>query len=84
MEAWQKAQQEREALRKKRAASNRKRLKAETVEAIDALIRAANSVVCDASESILYGHINISLTDLAELSNNADKVKNAFSLGGNN
>ena len=84
MESWQKAQQQREALRKKAAISNRKRLKAETVEAIDALVKAANSICWDASEGIVYGNIQITLSDLTELSKNADKVKDAFSLQGNN
>jgi len=83
MEPWKKAQQQREAQRKKTAISNRKRLKAETVEAIDALVKVANSIVYDASEGLIYGHINLSLGDVAELSKQADKVKDSFSLGGN-
>ena len=83
MEPWKKAQQQREAQRKKTAISNRKRLKAETVAAIDALVKVANGIVLDASEGLIYGHINLSLGDVAELSKQADRVRDAFSLGGN-
>jgi len=83
MEPWKKAQQQREAQRKKTAISNRKRLKAETVAAIDALVKVANGIVCDASESIMYGNVNLSLSDIAELSKQADRVREAFLIGGN-
>ncbi len=70
------------AKRKAAAISNRKRLKAETVEAIDSIIQAAQSIVADASESILYGHLNISLEELVKLSANADKLRDAFTVEG--
>jgi len=66
------------AERKATAISNRKRLTAETVAAIDAVIQAADSIVSDTSESILYGHLNISLDELVKLSANVEKLRDAF------
>ena len=67
MENWEKVQKVNEAKRKASAISNRKRLKAETVEAIDSLLKVAGSIHWDAVEGLSYGHLTLSFTDLVEM-----------------
>ena len=82
MEQWEKNQKANEVKRKAAAISNRKRLKAETVEAIDNLLKVAGSIHWDAVEGLSYGHLTLSFTDLVELKNQADKVAKEFKLEG--
>ena len=82
MEQWEKTQKANEAKRKAAAISNRKRPKAETVEAIDNLLKVAGSIHWDAVEGLSYGHLALSFTDLVELKNQADKVAKEFKLEG--
>jgi len=82
MEQWEKVQKANEAKRKAAAISNRKRLKAETVEAIDNLLKVAGSIHLDAVEGLSYGHLILSFTDLVELKKQADVVAKEFKLEG--
>lgn len=82
MENWEKVQKANEAKRKAAAISNRKRLKAETVEAIDNLLKVAGSIHWDAVEGLSYGHLTLSFTDLVELKKQADVVAKEFKLEG--
>lgn len=82
MEQWEKIQKANEAKRKAAAISNRKRLKAETVEGIDELLKVISSIHFDAVEGVAYGEIRFSLDDLANLKKHGDKLAEAFKLGG--
>jgi len=82
MEQWEKVQKANEAKRKAEATSNRKRLKAETVEAIDNLLKVADSIHWDAVEGLSYGHLTLSFNDLVELKKHGDIVAKAFKLDG--
>ena len=82
MQQWEKIRKAEEAKRKTTAISNRKRLKAETVEAIDNLLKVAGSIHWDAVEGLSYGHLTLSFTDLVELKSQADKVAKEFKLEG--
>ena len=82
MEQWQKVQKANEAKRKALAISNRKRLKAETVEAIDDLLKVISSMHFDAVEGITWGEVRFSLNDVAELKKQGDKLAKAFKLEG--
>jgi hypothetical protein len=70
----------REAYRKKQAVSNRKRLKADTVKAIDQLLSVIGSIHNDAVEGLTFGEVTLSINDLAKLKSEADKLAYAFSL----
>ena len=78
MEKWEKQASERETIRKASVISNRKRLKAETVEAIDELLKAVGSLHFDAVEGLQHGFISFRFEDIANLKNYGDKVAEAF------
>ena len=78
MEKWEKLAIERELIRKASVISNRKRLKAETVEAIDQLLKAVGSLHFDAVEGLQHGFLSLRLDDIANLKNYGDKVAQAF------
>ena len=82
MEQWEKVQKANEAKRKAEATSNRKRLKAETVEGIDSLLKVISSIHFDAVEGLSYGHLILSFTDLVEMKKHGDIVAKAFKLDG--
>ena len=82
MEQWEKVQKANEAKRKAEATSNRKRLKAETVEGIDSLLKVISSIHFDAVEGLSYGHLTLSFTDLVELKKHGDVLAKAFKLDG--
>jgi len=82
MEQWEKVRKAEEAKRKAAAISNRKRLKAETVEGIDALLKAIHSIHWDAVEGLSYGHLTLSFNDLVELKKQGDKLAQAFKIDG--
>lgn len=82
MEQWEKNQRANEAKRKAAVMSNRKRLKAETVEGIDALLKVISSIHWDAVEGLSYGNLTFSINDLADLKKHGDKLANAFKIEG--
>lgn len=82
MEQWEKVRKANEAKRKASAISNRKRLKAETVEGIDELLKVISSIHWDAVEGLSYGNLTFSLNDLANLKKHGDKLAEAFKLEG--
>lgn len=82
MEQWEKAQKAREAKRKASVISNRKRLKADTVQGIDDLLKVISSIHFDAVEGLTYGAVTFSLEDIANLKKHGDKLAEAFSLYG--
>ena len=82
MEQWEKTQKANEAKRKAAAISNRKRLKAETVEGIDELLKVISSIHVDAVEGLACGHLILSLTDLVELKRQGDILAREFKLEG--
>lgn len=82
MEQWEKVRKANEAKRKASAISNRKRLKADTVEGIDKLLKVISSIHWDAVEGLSYGHLTLSFTDLVELKKHGDVVAEAFKLDG--
>ena len=82
MEQWEKTRKANEAKRKALAVSNRKRLKAETVEGIDELLKVISSIHFDAVEGLSYGQLVLSFTDLVNLKMHGDKVAEAFKLEG--
>ena len=82
MEQWEKKRAQHEAKRKALAVSNRKRLKAETVEGIDELLKVISSIHFDAVEGLSYGQLVLSFTDLVNLKKHGDKLAEAFKLEG--
>ena len=80
MEQWEKNQRANEAKRKAAVMSNRKRLKAETVEGIDALLKVISSIHFDSVEGLSYGQVVFSFNDLADLKKHGDKLANAFKI----
>lgn len=71
-----------EAKRKAAAISNRKRLKAETVEGIDELLKVISSIHWDAVEGVSWGQITFSLDDMVKLKKHGDVLAKAFKLDG--
>jgi hypothetical protein len=83
MEQWEKVQKENEAKRKAAAVSNRKRLKAETVQGIDDLLKVIGSIHFDAVEGLQWGgEIRLSINDLSNLKKHGDELAKAFKLEG--
>jgi len=82
MEQWEKIRKAEEAKRKALAISNRKRLKAETVESIDELLKVISSIHWDAMEGLNYGNLTFSINDLANLRKHGDALAKAFKLDG--
>jgi len=82
MEQWEKVRKANEAKRKATVTSNRKRLKAETVEGIDELLKVISSIHFDAIEGISCGELMFSFNDLANLKKHGDKLAQAFKLEG--
>jgi hypothetical protein len=82
MKDYEQIKKQNEANRKAAAISNRKRLKAETVEGIDDLLKVINSIHFDAVEGLQWGGLRISIQDLADLKTHGDTLAKAFKLEG--
>lgn len=82
MKDYEQIRKAEEAKRKAAAISNRKRLKAETVQGIDELLKVISSIHWDAVEGLSYGNLTFSLNDLASLKRHGDKLAEAFKLQG--
>ena len=82
MEQWEKVRKANEAKRKAAVISNRKRLKAETVEGIDSLLKVISSIHFDAVEGLSYGQVMFSFNDLANLKKHGDILAEAFKVDG--
>lgn len=82
MKDYEQIRKAEEAKRKASAISNRKRLKAETVEGIDELLKVISSIHWDAVEGLSFGELTFSLNDLAKLKKHGDTLANAFKLDG--
>lgn len=83
MEQWEKVRKANEAKRRATVTSNRKRLKAETVEGIDDLLKVIGSIHFDAVEGLQWGgDIRLSINDLSNLKKHGDELAKAFRLEG--
>ena len=82
MKDYEQIRKAEEAKRKASAISNRKRLKAETVEGIDELLKVISSIHWDAVEGLSFGEPTFSLNDLAKLKKHGDKLAEAFKIDG--
>lgn len=82
MKDYEQIRKAEEAKRKAAVISNRKRLKAETVQGIDELLKVVSSIHWDAVEGLSWGQITFSINDLANLKKHGDVVAKAFKLDG--
>jgi len=83
MENYEQIRKQNEAKRKAAAISNRKRLKAETVQGIDDLLKVISSIHFDAVEGLQWGgEIRLSINDLSNLKKHGDELAKAFKLEG--